>query len=190
MKRVNVSLWTALVGLMGAAPARATPAQVVMIRHAEKPAKGRDLDARGEERARALVGFFETNPVVTRYGTPAAIYAAAPADSNDSRRSVETVTPLAKSLGLEIDEDYTKDRVKEMVRNVMANPAYEGRTVLICWEHKRIPGMARQFGWASAPGKWSGKVFDRAWIIDFAGGRAVSFQDVPQRLLPGDSSGE
>lgn len=37
------------------------------------------------------------------------------------------------------------------------------------------------------PGEWPDARFDRAWIVDLYRGRVLSFQDIPQRLLSGDS---
>ena len=79
----------------------------------------------------------------------------------------------------------------------MENPRYTGRMVLVCWQHGHIADIVRElaeyspYGPAaqvSLPGEWPDARFDRAWIIDLYRGRVVSFKDVPQRLLPGDSN--
>jgi hypothetical protein len=181
-----------LVAVLAAAvPAAAAPAQVIIIRHGEKPASGPDLDEQGYARAQALVDFFEHAPSVTRFGPPAAIYAMDPKDADGSQRPIETVTPLADALHLAIDADYKREKIPELVHDVMTNAAADGRTVLICWEHKAIPDIARAFGVASPP-DWKGKVFDRAWVLTYKGtveGSAVwDFADVPEHVLPGDSS--
>jgi hypothetical protein len=176
---------------------QAMPAQVIIIRHAEKPPTGPDLDAQGYQRANALVGFFLSNPAMLQFGTPAAIYAAAPnlnAPANPmdveakSLRSIETVTPLAKRLGLSINESYTKDEIAPVTQEILGNAAYEGKMVLLCWEHNMIPALAQAFGVTSAPTAWDDAVFDRAWVITFNSGGSPSFQNLPQHLLPGDSS--
>ncbi|MDE1976377.1 MAG: histidine phosphatase family protein [Elusimicrobia bacterium] len=166
----------------------AWPAQVIIIRHAEKPAEGNDLSPRGEERAQALVGFFEHNPAVTRYGPPAAVYAMTPKADGHDVRPLETVEPLAQSLGLQVNTSVGKEDVEGLAQAVMKDPAGAGKMVLIAWEHHLIPAIAKAFGLTSAPETWPDDVFDRAWIINFDGGKPVSFQNVPQHLLPGDSS--
>ena len=98
------------------------------------------------------------------------------------------MTPLAEKLGLTINSNYLRDDLKPLIAEIMGNPAYEGKLVLICWEHTVIPTMVDDFGWTSAPQSWSGKVFDRAWILDFNGDSVFSFQDVPEHVLPGDSA--
>ncbi len=166
----------------------AGPAQVIIIRHAEKPAEGNDLSPRGEERAQALVGFFERNPAVTQFGPPAAIYAMTPKADGHDVRPLETVEPLAQSLGLQVNTSVGKEDVEGLAQAVMKDPAGAGKMVLIAWEHHLIPAIAKAFGLTSAPETWPDDVFDRAWIINFDGGKPVSFQNVPQHLLPGDSS--
>jgi hypothetical protein len=168
----------------------AAPAQVIIIRHGEKPKNGNQLSPRGFQRAQALVGFFEHNSAVTQYGTPVAIYAMEqnPNNDDDSVRAAETVTPLAQALGLQINESYPKDDYQPLVQEIMAAPAYAGRMVLICWEHSVIPMIAQAFGATQAPAEWPKAEFDRAWIIDFSGNRVVDFKNIPQDVLPGDSA--
>lgn len=174
--------------LASAAPAFAAPAQIVVIRHGEKPDAGSELNERGLARAKALANYFRTNPAVIKHGPPAAIYAMQPKGPGGSVRAIQTVQPLADALNLTINSDWKKDQLGELVAAVLAAPGLEGKTVLICWEHKVIPDMVRRFGWTTAPSRWDGAVYDRAWILDLVGGRPVAFTDAPQRVLPGDSA--
>ncbi len=169
------------------APAFAAPAQVIIIRHGEKPPSGPDLDEQGYARAQALVGFFQNNPAVTQFGTPAAIYAMDPKGPNGSMRAIETVTPLAQALGQSIDTDYKRKDIPQLVQDILGNPAYDGKMVLICWEHSVIPDIVDAFGWTSAPQSWAGSSFDRAWVLDFTGSQVTGFTDVPEHVLPVDS---
>ncbi|OIO03611.1 MAG: hypothetical protein AUJ51_03830 [Elusimicrobia bacterium CG1_02_56_21] len=167
------------------------------MRHAEKPEHGSELSPQGFKRARALVKFFKTSAAVTLYGTPAAIYAAAPKNEGSSVRSIQTVQPLAEALNLRVDAAYTRGQTHKLVRALMEAPEYKGKMVLICWQHEALVKIALELtaynGSAatvqdSIPQFWPGETFDRAWILDFAGGKATSFTNIPQRLLPGDSS--
>ena len=164
------------------------PAQVIIIRHGEKPPVGNHLNDQGRARAQALVEFFKNNPEVTQYGTPAAIYAMRPSPNDGSFRPIETVTPLADSLGLPINENYAKRDGDAMAQSIKTSLDYAGKMVLICWEHHDIPNLVRSFGWDSAPDSWKGDVFDRAWVLNFENGKPTSFKDVPEHVLPGDSS--
>jgi hypothetical protein len=175
------------LSLLIAASLSAAPAQVILIRHAEKPATGEDLDAQGWRRAYALVGFFEKNPAMTQHGTPVAIYAMDPGGPDGTQRPIETVTPLAADLKLPILHPYTRKQLPELVAEILGNSAYDGRMVLVCWEHKVIPELVQDFGWNDGPDTWPDDVFDEAWVLGFSGDRVVSFQNVPQHLLPGDN---
>jgi hypothetical protein len=168
----------------------ATPAQVLLIRHGEKPSTGDDLSPQGQQRAQAYVHYFETNPEVLEYGTPVAIYAMKASTGSDdadfSYRPVETVTPLAQALGLQVQANYEKDDIQPLVSEIMSNPAYEGKMVLICWEHKVIVDIAAQFGVSPTPETWSGSVYDQVWEIDFSGNQVSNFREFSEHLMPWD----
>ena len=179
---------------LGAGTAFAAPAQVILIRHAENPAEGTGLSAQGFKRADALVKFFKTEAAVTRYGTPVAIYAAAPKHEDSSVRSIQTVTPLANALKITIDTRFTRGQTNKIVRDLMENPAYDGRLVLICWQHTNLVEIAQNLAEynnsprVSIPLLWPDETYDRAWVLDLKNGQVVAFKNIPQKLLPGDSS--
>jgi hypothetical protein len=135
-----------LVGACWAYPAEGKPAQVILIRHAEKPPEGDDLSLKGKERAAALVPYFLGRPEVLQFKAPVAIYAQGPKKEGSSRRPVETVKGLAAALKLDVIDKFTHDEYPQMVEEVLARPEYEGKTVLDCWEHKILPDIARAFG--------------------------------------------
>lgn len=200
MKIQKLGLATLAFTFLGiASSAWATPAQVLIIRHGEKPATGNDLSPQGYQRAQAYVNYFQTNPAVLDYGTPVAIYAMKPADPNDpdysdnsdtedsSNRPIETVTPLAQALGLELHDQYTRKQIPALVNDIMSNPDYDGRMVLICWEHKVINDIAAQFGVNPEPDKWSDDVYDQVWEINFSGDQVSNFKEFSEHLMPWDN---
>ncbi|HEY7310182.1 MAG TPA: hypothetical protein VH643_12540 [Gemmataceae bacterium] len=164
------------------------PAQVIIIRHAEKPDEGNHLSLKGRERAAALVPYFQGRPEVLKYKTPVAIYAQGAKNEDSSHRPVETVKGLTRALKLEIIDKYTHDEYPKMVAEILATKEYDGRMVLICWEHKVIPDMAKEFGVKNAPGKWHGDIYDRTWVITFPPEGKPSFENLPQKLMFGDSA--
>lgn len=176
----------AAVVLLAAAFAQAEPAQVIIIRHGEKPDDGDGLSAQGRRRAAALVPYFLETPEVRQFGSPAAVYAQKSTDKRRSTRPVDTVAPLAEKLGLTIAK-YSHSDFATMVKDIRADPKCDGKMVLICWEHKAIPDLVKEFGVAD-PKEWKGKAFDRTWIITFAKGGPPTLKDLPQRLLFGDSN--
>lgn len=174
--------------LLCAQAAGAVPARVIVIRHGEKPDQGPELNERGWQRARGLVLFFKEDPAVDGFGAPAALYAMAPKGEDGSVRAIQTLTPLAQNLQLPIHKDFKKTDVARLASEIMGDPSYSARTVIICWEHAWIPEILKAFGWMGGPDQWpGGGVYDRAWMLDFAGGKPDSFKDVPERVLPGDS---
>lgn len=168
--------------------AYSAPAQVVIIRHGEKPAVGNELNAQGWMRANALPQFFENNKIIQAFGKPIALYAGAPNKPDGSIRSIQTITPYAKFLGLPLHTEIKKSDLSNLVNTVMGTKEYEGHTVIICWEHSVIPDMAEFFGASNAPKSWDDNIFDRAWIIRFSETGATSFLNLAQHLLPSDSA--
>lgn len=162
------------------------PSQVMIIRHAEKPQHGTHLNLKGQERAACLAPFFIGTEKLNRSGVPVAIYARAATQETPSIRPIETVAPLAKSLGISILSGYGGKDLVPMTREILSNPDYDNKLVLICWDHHGIPAIARLLGANQAPEKWYKSVFDRVWILTFKG-HEVEFEDMPERLLFGDS---
>ena len=121
---------------------------------------------------------------VRRAGSPVAIYAQKSSATHRSKRPVDTVAPLARALKLEVIA-VDHERYKRMVKEILSNPRYDRKTVLICWEHNAITQLAKVFGVKDAP-KFPG-VYDRTWIITFSAKGKARLTDLPQRLLPGDS---
>ncbi len=183
-----------LVAFLGSLHAHAMPAQIVIIRHGEKTGDTDvNLNQQGCERAYALPRFFETDPVVTQYGPPAAIFAAAGQDKKHREgaiRAGETITPTALKLGLPIQETYTVDDAQALARSVMNDPRYNGKTLVISWVHENIPDLAQALG-AQLPKKlehWPGDVFDEAWVLRFSPSQKTpSLQIEPERVLPTDN---
>ena len=176
-----------LLVLFSASTALAMPAQVILIRHGEKPDTGNELNQQGFERAKALPGFLLKNSVVNQFGAISAIFAMAPKDKNGSVRAIETVQPFSDQTGIKIRQKFLRDDVKQLVKKI-SDSKYDGQTVLICWEHSVIPEIAAAFGAKSAPASWDGgNVFDRAWILTFKNDQ-IKFQDIPEHVLPGDSN--
>ncbi|MCE5316788.1 MAG: histidine phosphatase family protein [Parachlamydia sp.] len=167
------------------------PAQVIIIRHGEKPSKGNGLSLKGEQRADALVAFFQGNAEVLQFGVPAAIFAEQPESDGKHERPLLTITPLSDALNLVPNTSFSKKDITGLTDEIKNNTVYEDKMVLICWEHKEIPSIAATLGANSAPSKWSGKVYDRVWLITYDTGKSstkTDFANLPQQLLYGDST--
>jgi broad specificity phosphatase PhoE len=177
--------------------------KIMVIRHAEKPTGAPNsepgvmpdgsqnkeaLTETGWRRANALVELF--NPANGHFKSPEIVkpqhlFASAPSAVDESLRPVQTITPLSQSLGVEIDESFSKEDEKALVKAAKAI----GGFVLIAWQHERIPKISGHILGDDGryPEKWDPSRFDLAWIFDRQGDDdSWSFVQTPQLLLPGD----
>ena len=163
------------------------PAEIILIRHAEKPVDPNDihLSARGLERAKALPVLFTHATEFTTNGRPVALFAARP-EQHRSRRAVETLIPTARKLHKSLHIPFITTDVHKLAQAIRHAHAYKGKTVLIAWTHDYLPALAQEFGVQNPP-VWDSNTFDRAWVITYEGTAAV-MRDLPQDLLPGDST--
>lgn len=160
-------------------------ANVLLIRHAEKPDQGTGLAPAGQARAQAYVAYFQNYAIGGNAIQPQYIFAAA--DSDESHRPRLTVTPLAQALGLAIDDKHKDKDYQKVADDLLAHAKYDGGNTLVCWHHGEILDLAAALG-ASAqtlpassnwPTKWPGDVF--GWVLQLvygADGKLVPAQTV------------
>ncbi len=163
------------------------PHIVMIIRHAEKTEdakldKDPNLSPRGYQRAEALAK-------VIRDRFPKPDFLIATKKSKGSNRPAETITPLSKALDEPIETTYKDEEFAQVAHEVLTDPKYAGKVVLIAWHHGKIPELAKALGVKNAPEKWNSKVFDRVWEITYEHGVAT-WKDLPQDALPGDTEAE
>lgn len=165
----------------------ATPKEVLILRHAEKPApiEGIHLSERGLQRANALAGFFLEHPDMIDNGPAVAVFAAAAKSAGGSVRPFETISPTADRLGVSVIRDFRAGDESAIADEVLNNPIYAGKTVIICWVHDSLPSLAQAFG-INAKLKWPSPVFDIVWKISYDRKGTPKPKTVPQRLLAGD----
>ena len=179
---------------------------IMIIRHGEKPtgqlagvhesgaSSPHDLIVRGWQRAGALAALFAPaygplqNALLAK---PAFIFASAAVDdpvpgNSRSRRSQQTVTPLAELLGVEINLTFGKGQETELAK---AAQACNG-PVLIAWRHENINLIANSIlGSKAAPQTWPKERFDVVFVLTLnQSDGTYTFAQVPQCLLPGDST--
>jgi len=166
----------------------AQPAQIILIRHAEEPDDKSNvhLSAQGQQRARALPALFARGTEFSTYGRPVALFAARPAPRK-SRRAVETLRPTALALQRMLQTPYLSQDFSKLAHTVLHRRVYRGRTVLIAWTQEYLPDLAQAFG-VSDPPNWDNDTFDRAWVITYDQNGDAELRDLPQNLLPGDST--
>jgi phosphohistidine phosphatase SixA len=142
----------------------------LMVRHAEKPDSGNELSVAGQERAHAYAVSLQ-NYVLN--GTLLELdYIVATADSSQSHRPRLTIEPLAKAMGMEINDKYQENDYQKLADHILQNSKYDESNILICWHHGEILELAAAFGvdantlppeshWPSPP--WPGEVF--GWLL-------------------------
>jgi hypothetical protein len=111
----------------------------------------------------------------------------APKKKKGSVRAIQTLKYVAEDLHLRVIDDFTDKDVEDMVQEVSEKEEYDGKFVVICWNHDSMHDIAKAFGVKHAP-KYPKEAFDRAWLITFPGGERPELTDLPQRLLRGDSA--
>ncbi|PTT68938.1 flagellar basal body-associated protein FliL [Pseudomonas sp. HMWF007] len=166
-------------------------ATVLIIRHAEKPAEGSALNARGEQRAAAYVDYFNPLKLDGQTLTPQRLIAAG--DVPESSRSRLTLTPLAQRLNLVIEQPYVNGDLHQLVK--LLRKSNQAQTVLIAWHHGHINKLLKAFGGdptaLMGQEKWPDDVFDWLIVLRFdENGRLIPSRSekVQEQLLPGDAA--
>jgi hypothetical protein len=172
---------------------------IMLIRHAEKPLQPagspygvnphgqqdpHSLTVTGWIRAGALGELFAPlrgdPPVELR--RPDTIYASAHAGGH-SKRSIQTVGPLAARLGLDVVKRYAAGDEIHLAKEISTRAG----ATLIAWHHEAIHKIGDHLGVVNPapPDRWPPDRFDVIWTFtpDEHGWR---FAQVPQLLLPGD----
>jgi hypothetical protein len=171
----------------------------MLIRHGEKPVGskapfGIDVDGKqdpesltvlGWQRAGALVELFDPadEPIRTGISRPTSLFASNPG-ATGSKRPLETITPLAQCLGMNVKTPVKDKETAEIARILTATSG----SPLAAWQHQHIPSIARHLGKVDPkpPKKWPGHRFDIVWVFTRRQDGSWQFTQVPQLLLAGD----
>lgn len=154
------------------------PAQVIIVRHAEKdPRVG--LNQQGQERAGALAYYLTQTDYLLNFGLPAAIFASRPTPrksnsliqrvlERESKIEIETIMPTAALLKLPLHSSFQCQQVTEMANLILKSNQYDGRNIVICWNHVYIYDLLKAFGY-QAPLRcmYPGSRYDLAFVLTF-----------------------
>ena len=177
----------------------ASASQIMLIRHGEKPpdappphgvsAHGEhdvgSLTVRGWQRAGALVLLFTRGVANALHGlsVPSHLYCISP--RHHSRRTRQTLTPLARKLGLAINDDFSAGEEEGLARHARGRSG----AVLICWRHHHLHTLAQHIAGdhTTVPRSWGDDRYDVVWVLDLdAVTGEYAFRPVAQELLDGD----
>ena len=89
-------------------------------------------------------------------------------DNTLHSRMFQTVIPFAAKYNLQVTTKFGEDDSGDMAKEVMQRKGM----VLIVWEHKRIPDIARALGIRDTDLHWPDEDYDSLWIITFQNGTA------------------
>ncbi|HET7852331.1 MAG TPA: histidine phosphatase family protein [Methyloceanibacter sp.] len=178
--------------------ALAAPSRIIILRHGEKAGAWR-LCGVGQARAEALAATYlgrnAANSLFAPGEEPAAILAI-------TLHTLELAGPAAATWDLPVTmfsvlpqkatEAFDKAanvRTKEAAAALLGNPAWQGKTVVMVWEHKHIanaklaaksvgePVTLRQLlqldKLKDVPETWPAANYDYFWIVDYANGSAT-----------------
>lgn len=161
---IALALATALAAALPAVAAPSDDLKVVIIRHGEKPADGDNLSCAGANRAYAL-----PEVLLGKIGVPGHTYVPALELGKGTRhaRMFQTIVPFAIAQNLKIDSRFGETDVAGAARDVRQRKG----TVLMVWEHSRIPPLAASLG-VKDPPSWDGDDFDSMWIVTYRDGQA------------------
>jgi hypothetical protein len=177
------------------APAFAAPSRIIILRHGEKAGAWR-LCGIGQARADALAAHYlgrnAANSLFAPGEKPAAFLAitlhtlelAGPAAATwDLPVTMFSVLPQKAT---EVFDKAANLRTEEAAAALLGNPAWQGKTVVMVWEHKHIANaklVAKSAGEAvtlrqllqldrlkDVPETWPSGNYDYFWIVDYANG--------------------
>jgi len=180
-----------------------SPHTLYVIRHAEKPDQpapvrgvdeqghkdGDSLTVRGWQRAGALAVLFGDPAMREQRGLepPAQLYACAVGAGHASKRSEQTLAPLAQRLGLSVRTGFTKGDEAALAEALCMLED----TALVCWSHTVLPGLLRAIApHADLPAAWPDERFDLVFRFTRKRGEAPrqwKVRQIGQLLLAGDS---
>jgi hypothetical protein len=172
---------------------------IMLIRHGEKPLHpsgsphGVNPDGEADPHSLTVTGWIRAGALVELFAPsrgeppqelrrPDTIYASAHAGGH-SKRSIQTVGPLAGRLGLEIVKRYAAGDEARLTREISTRPG----ATLIAWHHEALHRIAHHLGKVNPapPRYWPPDRFDVIWTFT-PNEHGWRFAQIPQILLPGD----
>lgn len=140
--------------------------KVVLIRHAEKPAQGDNLNCQGLNRSMQL-----PSVLVKKFGIPNYVYVPNLSAGKGTKRSraFQTILPLSIKYNLNINSSFDVEDGKNMASDITTKKG----TVLICWEHKELTKIIKALGVKSGNLKWVENDYDGIWIVTYQKGKAI-----------------
>ena len=192
---IFLSIIFVIAGFLPAGTLAADRQTIVVIRHAEKPARGLgQLTCTGLQRALRLPDWLAAN-----FDRPDAIYAPDPSvrateihgdgQRYDYVRPLITIAPTAISLGMPINTQLPFNDSGRLADELLL-PKYRNSTLYVAWEHLQIMNLAevllRRLDAEGTVPDWPNSDYDTvfAFQIDWTEPPGMHFQVSKQELGP------
>jgi len=211
-----ISVLISVIGLfLSLAAAVAQPRRIIVLRHGEKTSSTGPLCATGVLRASALAEVYLGKSAQNSLfggGQPAAFFAVTGHTEATSKPSANSwCLPVLRPkknkppAGEEVEdgdddaaaekEEILNRETQEAARDVLTNPSFAGKIVVMTWEHKHIANeklekrypnervtlrqllniddYAKAHPEEKIPRTWSGDNYDFFWIVDYADSKSL-----------------
>ena len=170
----------------------ATPLEIIIVRHADKldqKLHGPALDPTGYERAVHLAFY-----ILNTYGKPDYLVAANPNDAAGhvaSMRELQTIAPLenmleqqATSTTYNVLDPYAVPEYPKLAQYLLSDPRFNGKVVVVCWDHHTIPKLVNLLGVSVAQPVWPGQDFDSVYVLKFSSNDTVASYQLLHNQYP------
>lgn len=180
--------------LVSVSKVEAVPRRIIILRHGEKQ-NSYQLSPQGQRRSLALRSYYlgkdARKSLFPKGAGPDGIFAI-------TLHTLELISPAAQSWNLPLhlysvvplpnlnQQDFTlqlNQRTREAAHAVLTDPRWDGKTVVMVWEHKHIANQSLEEEFPKqkvtlrqllnldtlpqAPKSWDGDNYDYFWIIDY-----------------------
>jgi len=144
--------------------------KIILIRHAEKPGNGDNLNCQGLNRSLALPAV-----LFKKFGRPEKVYIPTIATGSVTKhvRMLQTVSPFVIKYGLSLNSAFDVNDAKGVATSLIR----DNGTILIVWEHQELVPIISYLGVDTKKIKWPPDDFDTIWIVTFKKGRAIFTTD-------------
>ncbi len=140
--------------------------KIIIIRHGEKQEQNENLNCMGFNRSLKLI-----NVLHQKIGVPNTIYVPAIGNGNKTlhSRMFQTITPFAVKYDVSINSSFEGADFSSIAKELK----HKKGTVLLVWNHGKIPALAKALGIKHKKLTWSDTDFDSMWVITGSGDHKV-----------------
>ena len=112
-----------------------------------------------------------------------------------SLRELQTVSPLANHITKMTKKDfpiyhpYAAEQYDQVASELLNNPEYQGKTILLCWDHYNIPHVVKALRVTQKFTPTAENVFDTVYVMHYTQDGTVKKFTVLENQYPVDDPG-